>query len=104
MDLKITSDSENKLLNRREIKFVLEQDGGTMKKDELAKQLCKKLNLNPESTIIVKINQGFGRKESYGTAHSYDSKESLQKYEPKHLLERIGKKSSKEEKKEEAKE
>lgn len=97
MELKIESSKENKLLNRKEITFTVEQDSSTAKRDELTKELCKKLNLNPESTIIVRIDQGFGRKESSGVAHSYQSRELLEKYEPKHVLaRRLGKKPAKE--------
>jgi len=103
MELKITANTENKLLNRKEITFMVEQDNSTAKRDELTKELCKKLSLNPDSTIIVRIDQGFGRKESSGVAHSYQSKEQLEKYEPKHVLSKVNKKSVKKEGAEEPK-
>lgn len=97
MELKITANTENKLLNRKEITFMVEQDNSTAKREDLTKELCKKLNLNPDSTIIVRIDQGFGRKESSGVAHSYQSKELLEKYEPRHVLAKVGKKAAKQE-------
>jgi ribosomal protein S24E len=94
MELVINSENDNKLLNSKEIKFSVQQDGAaTIKKEELAKEICKKLNLNPEATIVVRIDQGFGSKESTGIAHSYKNKEMLKKYEPAHLLKRIRKKA-----------
>jgi len=95
MELKIISNTENKLLNRKEITFSVEQDSSTATRDDLTKELCKKLNLSPDSTLIVKINQGFGKKESSGVAHSYATKEALEKFEPKHILTRIAKKAAK---------
>jgi small subunit ribosomal protein S24e len=93
MELKITSDSENKLLGRREIIFSVEQENSTPNKIVLAREICKRLSLNPESTVVVRIDQGFGRKESTGFAHSYENKQEMEKHEPKHLITRINKKS-----------
>ena len=95
MEVKITSSTENKLLNRKEIEFEAVQDGSTASRVELTKEICKKLSLHPDSTIIVRINQGFGSKESTGIAHSYASKEMLEKYEPKKLVARMVKRSGK---------
>ncbi len=95
MELKILSSNENKLLNRREIIFSVVQDSSTANRTDLTKELCKKLNLHPDSTIIVRIDQGFGHKESSGFAHAYQSKEMLEKYEQKSILARIAKKAAK---------
>ena len=95
MELKIISNNENKLLNRKEIRFSVMQSGGTVNRTELARELCKKLNLHPESTIITRIDQGYGMRESTGIAHAYQTKEMLDKYEPKKILARIAKKSAK---------
>lgn len=92
MELKIISDNENRLLNRREISLTVEHEKGTPRKEDLARELCRKLNLSPESTIIVRMGQGFGRKESTALAYSYKTKELLERYEPKHLLARSAKK------------
>ena len=103
MEVNIVSDRENKPLKRREIEFSVDQEGGTPKRDELTREVCKKLNLNPDSTVVVKVDQGFGRKRSTGIAHSYASREALEKTEPKHLLARISKKAGKGEQKAEEK-
>jgi small subunit ribosomal protein S24e len=97
MELRITSDKENRMLNRREIGFTVSQDNSTMSRNDITKEICKKLNLDPGSTIIVRIDQGFGAKESSGIAHSYENADALKRYEPEHLLARIAKKSSKQE-------
>ena len=95
MELRIISNNENKMLSRKEIRFSVMQDGGTVSRAELAKELCKKLNLHPESTIITRIDQGFGMRESTGMAHAYQTKDALEKYEPKKILARIAKRSRK---------
>lgn|SRR5580692_8849967 len=104
MEMIITSDSENKLMERREISLTVDHEKGTPKKEELVKELCKKLSLSPESTIIVKIGQAYGTKQSSALAYSYKSKEILEKREPKHLLARIAKRAAKGAKAQEKKE
>ncbi len=91
MELKIVSDNEDKLLSRREIKFAVEDQSSTVDRYELTKEICKRLNLNPEFTLVVRIDQGFGRKKCSGMAHSYKNRELLERYEPAHLLSRIKK-------------
>lgn len=95
MELTIISNNENKLLKRKEISFSAVQEGGTVNREELTRELCKKLNLHPESTVVTRIDQGYGMKESTGMAHSYQTREMLEKYEPKNVLARIAKKSAK---------
>ena len=89
MDLNITSNKENKTIGRKEIEFSVFADAG-VKRDELKAELCKKLNVSPTSTIVVRIDPSYGSKMSTGIAHSYQSEEALKKYESRRLLERLG--------------
>ncbi len=89
MELKITSTIENKAIGRKEIGFSVFSDS-SVKRDDLKAELCKSLNASPNSTIIVRIDSGFGTKMSTGIAHSYKSEEELKKYENRGLLERLG--------------
>lgn len=96
MDISIQSDTNNRMLQRREIGFVAVQEAGTPRRDELKKEICKKLSLDPDSTILVEVNQEFGMRRSAGIVHSYKSKEQLMKAEPKYLTERLAKSGKKE--------
>ncbi|MDE1833323.1 MAG: hypothetical protein KGH58_02800 [Candidatus Micrarchaeota archaeon] len=118
MELKITSERENPLLKRKEITFSISHEAATMSKAEILKEVSKKLSLNPENTIVIKVDQQFGAKSSTGIAHSYESRQDLERLESKHVLKRAGitieekkpeakkeeKAEAKEEKKEEKKE
>lgn len=95
MDLQILSDKKNDYFNRREVEFSVISEGPTPKKEEVLKELCKKLNINPDFAIITNMTQGFGMSQSSGVLHSYQSKEELSKQEQKYLLERINKKAGK---------
>ncbi len=89
MELKIISNTENKAFSRRDIMFNIMQDSSTSKRSDVHAELCKTLNLKPESTIVVKMDQHFGAKESSALAHSYETKELMVRYEPHYLLDRI---------------
>jgi small subunit ribosomal protein S24e len=94
MIINIKNDKENKLLQRREIEFSVTYDSKTPQREELKVQLCKQLNLSPENTLIIKINQVYGIMKSDGVAHSYLNKESM-KIEPSYLVNRSDKKNKK---------
>lgn len=91
MEIKITKDSSNKVTEAREIEFVVVQEGSTYSREEIKMELCKKLSLDPESTIVTRISQRFGVRQSTCSAHVYKSKEVLATHEPKHIVERLSK-------------
>lgn len=92
MTIKIDSDVTNKLLKRREITFSCTYAGKTPAKDEIKVELCKQLNLSPDTTVIVRIGQLYGVMKAEGRAHSYSDAESM-KIEPGYLAARKDKKS-----------
>lgn len=95
MEINVSKDSNNPVIGRREIWFSITQEDRTPSKDDAKKELCKKLNLSPESTIIVRLDQEFGTRMSRALAHSYPSAEALKKFEQEHLFEREVKKAKK---------
>ncbi len=92
MDIGITKDVQNRLLKRREIQFSLIYPDRTPSEESVKEEICKKLNLDPASTVIVEIEQLYGGKRSTCIVHSYDSIEAM-KIEAGHLLERHKKKA-----------
>ncbi len=114
MEIKITKQNENRLLHRKEIEFAIAGFESTPSKAEVHRELCKKLSLMPDTTIIANLKQEFGMKECTGTAHAYDSKEAMSaepEYSRKRMEKSLGapaggepaKEESKEEPKEEGK-
>ncbi len=95
MDLKVANENDNKIIGRKEIEFYAVQDDRTPSKEEVKQELCKKLNLSPDNTIIVKLDQAFGMKRCHGMAHSYANQEALKKFEKRYLLTRLEKKGAK---------
>ena len=94
MELKIMNDTENSMLKRRELEFYITGYDATNSKADAKRELCKKLNLSPDNTIIVSLNQEFGMKRSVGIAHSYSSAAELERVEPKFIIERMKKSES----------
>lgn len=98
MDLKIVKERVNAPIgNRKEITFEASYEGRTATNEELKVELCKKLNISPASTLIVKIDQQYGSRNCTGIAHSYQNEEDMKRIEPKHLLKRAEKREHKEE-------
>ncbi len=96
MDIKVISQNENKLLHRKEISFTITGFESTPSKADVHRELCKKLSLLPDSTIITNLKQEFGMKECGGTAHSYESKEAMSAepgYSIKRMEKSLGKKA-----------
>jgi small subunit ribosomal protein S24e len=91
MEIEIISDRMNALFDRREINFSVIAEAATPSKAELKKSLCSKLNLSPDATAIVEIEQAFGSKKCIGFAHSYKHKAEMEKREPKYLFKRLEK-------------
>lgn len=92
MEIKVLDDVENKLLGRREIRFLATYDGKTVSTEEAKTDICKKIGLDPGNVVVNKIDQRFGLRQSIIKAYSYQSKEAMERYERKYLTKRLGKK------------
>jgi small subunit ribosomal protein S24e len=90
MKMEVNANVENKIFQRKEIRFSVTEEP-TPSRAQISIELCKKLNLSPDTTIVVKVDQLFGSKMSVCMAHSYQNRETLEKFEPKHILKRYEK-------------
>lgn len=89
VDLEIVENLENKLLQRREIKFRLKHERmPTPSRQETRAKLAEALGVNQDLIVIEKISSLHGRSESSGIARVYESREQLESLEPKYLLNR----------------
>lgn len=80
LELDIKNDSENKLLNRREIVFEVSYLGKTPTRIEIKEAICKKLNLNPDMTNVININQVSGRQLSNVLVYYHSDKDDVKRY------------------------
>ncbi len=98
MDLKITHEKKNELLERREIVAELISDK-TPTREDVAQSVAAKINLPREQVIVWKIDSLYGEKKIIVNVRAYDKKEQLEIIERKNF-----KKRNTVEKKEEVKE
>ncbi|MCL5679840.1 MAG: 30S ribosomal protein S24e [Candidatus Marsarchaeota archaeon] len=95
MEIKISSDKENKLFKRREISFLVLGEEKTPSAMDVKRELCKKLNISPDATLVKELYQAFGERLCNGTAVSYENAESMAKNEQKHKIARRSKAEAK---------
>ena len=95
MEINVSEDRENTVAGRREIEFYISDENITPSKEEAKKALCKKLNLAPDNTVIVRLDQVFGTKKTNAVAHSYKDQKMLKMMEPSYLEERVERKAKK---------
>ena len=77
-----TEEKENFLLNRREVKIIVEAPN-TPNYEEAAKLISEKFNAEKENLVIKGVKGKFGRNTFLISAFIYKSKEDKEKTEPK---------------------
>ncbi len=106
MNIKLDAPFENKLLGRREIRFIVEYDGPTPKRTELITELAKEAHAKPELVVLRDVKNVYGKRVIHGYIHVYDDATKMKEIEPEYILKRysLGGESSGEEEKEGKKE
>ena len=104
MELEITEQNDNPLLNRQEIKVVIKHnESSTPRRNQVIKNISEQLKANRELVIIDHLKNAYGKTETHGYAKIYSDKETLSKIETKPSMDRhkdIDSHSSEEETKE----
>ncbi len=80
--MKVLQDNQNELLNRKEIKLVVEA-GKNPTMDEAAEIVSKEFKSDKESIKVKKVMGRFGRSTFLIIANVYKNKEDKEKIEPK---------------------
>ena len=104
MNVNVVSNTENKLLDRKEIDAEISFDGATPQSAELKAAVCQKIALSPDLTVLRKVENSFGTKSVRVTAYSYATKEALESTEQEYVKKREGMDKKPEEKKPEGEE
>ena len=79
MSLEIVNleDRNNSVLNRREIKSILKNAGGKVKRADAAATLAKQLNIDSNMVIPIKMSCGNGKTDVLATFYIYSNKEAM---------------------------
>ena len=97
MDIKVTEEKNNPLLQRREVHFTVSHNLGTPARQEIKEKLAAYLNSKPELVIIEYMKPEFGKRETRGYAKIYESMDRLKRVETGHIIQRNEKKPEKKE-------
>jgi small subunit ribosomal protein S24e len=105
MEIEIQSKTDNTLLGRTEVHFVILHEGeGSPKRDLVRNELAEKLNAKRETVMIDFMRSSFGARKTVGYAKIYKSIEDAKAGEADPILKRNGLGTKKKPKKEAKKE
>ena len=105
MEIEIQSKTDNTLLGRTEVHFVILHEGeGSPKRDLVRNELAEKLNAKKETIMIDFMRSSFGARKTVGYAKIYKSIEDAKAGEADPILKRNGLGTKKKPKKETKKE
>ena len=89
MELEITEQNDNPLLNRQEVKVVIKHnEDSTPRRNQVIKNLSEQLKAKKELVIIDHLKNAYGKTETHGYAKIYSDKESLEQIETKPSMDR----------------
>ena len=98
MEIDIFEEKENKLFNRKEIKFYVDYDGeATPKVLDIKSKLVALLNAKKDVVVVDNVQPHYGEPKALGYAKVYDTVEDLKYIETKHVLAKNEESSSKSE-------
>lgn len=88
MEINITKDWDNPLLDRKEITFNISHSGETPSRDEIKNKLVAQLNSRHELVIVDKIRTEYGTQNTSGYAKIYSDVDRANEIENKYVLKR----------------
>ena len=87
MEIEFIEEKENKLFNRKEIKFYVDYDGeATPKVLDIKSKLVALLNTQKDLIVVDSIQPHYGEPRAKGYAKVYDSVDDLKYIEAEHIL------------------
>ena len=87
MEIDIFEEKENKLFNRKEIKFYVDYDGeATPKVLDIKSKLVALLNTKKDLIVVDNVQPHYGEPRALGYAKVYGTVEDLEYIEAKHII------------------
>ena len=87
MEIDIFEEKENKVFNRKEIKFYVDYDGeATPKILDVKSKLVALLNTKKELIVVDNVQPHYGEPKAVGYAKVYDTVDDLEYIETKHVI------------------
>jgi len=88
MEIQITGEENNELLNRKEVRFSVLHDEETPSRLAVRDSLAAKLDRSSDEVVVHEMDTKFGMNETLGHAKVYDSSEDAREIEEGYMLER----------------
>ena len=87
MEIEFIEEKENKLFNRKELKFYVDYDGeATPKILDIKSKLVALLNTKKELLVVDNVQPHYGEPKALGYAKVYATVEDLKYIETNHVL------------------
>ncbi len=88
MQIEVTKEEKNTVLNRKELKVKVQHPAGTPSRVEVKNAVAAQFNVNPELVIVDNMKTAFGKKETAAYIKIYESEEAARELEREHILKR----------------
>ena len=87
MEIEFIEEKENKVFNRKEIKFYVDYDGeATPKVLDIKSKLVALLNTKKELIVVDNVQPQYGEPKALGYAKVYDTVDDLEYIEAQHVI------------------
>ena len=86
LEVVILEERNNALLNRREIKTLLKNSAGKIKRVDAADIVSKQLNVDRNLTIPINMKCETGKSDIYATMYIYNNEEDVKKHLPRYRI------------------
>ena len=87
MEIEIIEEKENKIFNRKEIKFYVDYDGeATPKALDIKAKLVALLNSNKDLLVVDNVQPHYGEPRALGYAKIYETVDDLKYIETEHVI------------------
>jgi small subunit ribosomal protein S24e len=86
LEVVLLEDNNNMLLKRREIKSVIKNALGSVKRQEAAELVANKLKLNKNNILPVTIKSEFGNPDILTVMYYYEDMDEAKKQIPRYLF------------------
>ena len=89
MEIDIFEEKENKLFNRKEIKFYVDYEGeATPKALDIKSKLVALLNTKKELLVVDNVQPHYGEPKALGYAKVYETVDDLKYIETEHVIDK----------------
>ncbi len=86
LEVVILEERNNALLNRREIKTLLKNSAGKIKRVDAADIIAKQLNVDRNLTIPINMKCETGKSDIHATMYIYNNEEDVKKHLPRYRI------------------